>query len=116
MNESVIQFGPNRGLVGVFTEPNRTLKTNTGTTDCADPKCRDCASQWSFSIATSISLVHSHGKGIPVCEWIFPDWADSNVRTDVKDGDNRALLDAQDAMEYLRDQNGCNEFVVIGPL
>lgn len=111
MNEKVIRFGNAEHLVGVLSTPTKApssdqpmaLILNAGIVHRSGPfrlhvdLARSLAAQGYASLRMDLS-----GLG------------DSDIRREIADGQDRATLDAKDAMNFLTTETGCNKFVLIG--
>lgn len=111
MDERVIRFGAANHLVGVLSNPQESgssdrplaLFLNAGIVHRSGPfrlhvdLARSLAAQGYSSLRMDLS-----GLG------------DSDIRREIKDGQDRATLDAKDAMEFLTQETGCEKFVLVG--
>ena len=97
MNEQVFQFGPNETLTGVFTVPEAintqrpvVLILNAGITHRCGP----------FRLHVDIARRLARA-GFATMRMDLSGLGDSRVRSDVGENEDRAMLDARDAMDFI---------------
>ena len=112
MQETVCQFGPDKGLTGILTEPNESVRVadapvalilNAGIVHNIGP----------FRLHVDIARMLA-AAGFATLRIDVSGLGDSKTRTGKFVGKNRAKQDAADAMDYLADHTGGQRFVVIG--
>lgn len=115
MKQSVLNFGPKNGLTGILSLPAVGV-------DVANDENRPIA------IILNAGVVHRSGPfrlhvdiaqrlaelGYSTLRLDLSGLGDSSVRTDIVEGQNRALLDVADAMDALEKKTGNDRFVLIG--
>jgi pimeloyl-ACP methyl ester carboxylesterase len=112
MNESVIQFGPARGLVGILTEPPgaerdperpAVVMLNAGLLHRVGPN------RIYVQIARALAA-----EGYVVLRFDFSGMGDSQPRADHLPYAQSAPAEAREAMEWLAHHRGAGRFVLIG--
>lgn len=110
MNEEVFQFGTSNGLTGVLSSPDVidhtqpvVLILNAGIVHRSGP--------FRLHVDISRSLARS---GFQAFRMDLSGLGDSDVRREIDPGQNRAVLDTTDAIEFLASQTGASKFIVIG--
>jgi len=110
MNEKIIQFGPNKSLVGILTEPNVNTKklpgfifVNSGLLHRIGP----------FRIYVSLSRKLAE-SGYHSFRIDLSGKGDSLTRKNSLSLAENIKLDIKDAMDYLESQEGINQFIVCG--
>lgn len=112
MRERVCQFGPDKGLFGILTEPDVDVKVDGAP----------------IALILNAGIVHRVGPfrmhvdiarqladaGYSTLRIDLSGLGDSSPRTGKLDSKDRARLDVADAMEYLTSETGVDEFVLLG--
>lgn len=112
MRERVCQFGPGNGLFGILTEPDADLKVDGAP----------------IALILNAGIVHRVGPfrmhvdiarqlaemGYSTLRLDLSGLGDSSPRTGKFDSKDRARMDVADAMNYLTDETGIDEFVLLG--
>lgn len=112
MNESVVQFGPARGLIGIV----------------ADPADERCDPERPAVVLLNPGLLHRvgpnriyvqlaralAGEGYRVLRFDFSGMGDSRPRADHLPYTQSAPAEAREAMDWLAEQRGARSFVLIG--
>lgn len=115
MSQSVFEFGPDSGLKGILSLPPKDVMYASG-------------GESPIAIILNAGVVHRSGPfrlhvdiahelsdvGYASLRLDLSGLGDSSVRTNVVEGQNRALLDVANAMDALQQQTGKNRFVLIG--
>ncbi len=111
MQESVCQFGPDNGLTGILTQPNES----------------DRVADAPVALILNAGIVHNIGPfrlhvdiarqlaeaGFSSLRIDLSGLGDSETRTG-KSVDDRAVLDATDAIDFLAEHLSCGSVVVVG--
>ena len=112
MKERVCQFGPDLNLVGILTEPAEEdlqpdapviLMLNAGLLHHVGPN------RMSVEFARRLA-----GCGIRSLRFDLSGCGDSELPSEAKLDENRALLDIKDAMDFLELKHDIRRFVIIG--
>ena len=110
MNEKAFQFGPANCLTGTLCTPAESdrdrpvvLILNAGVVHRSGPF------RLHVDIARRLARV-----GFSSMRLDLSGLGDSGVRNEVRSSDNRALLDASDAMDFLESETGASRFLVVG--
>lgn len=112
MQESVIQFGPQDGLLGILTTPDASARVDGAPT----------------AVIINAGIVHRVGPfglhvdlarklaiaGYSTLRMDLSGLGDSQPRTEKLKGENRAVLDVSDALDYLSTHFGTQQFVMLG--
>jgi pimeloyl-ACP methyl ester carboxylesterase len=112
MQETVIQFGPDQGLLGILTTPADSVRV-------ADAP---------IAVVINAGIVHRIGPfglhvkmarqlaeaGFSTLRLDLSGLGDSLPRTEKLAGQNRAVLDVTDALDFLQANHNRDRFVVIG--
>ncbi len=112
MQESICNFGPDGGLLGILTTPDDDIKK-------ADAP---------IALILNAGIVHRVGpfrmnvdlarglaaQGFSAMRIDLSGLGDSAPRTGKLDNEDRAELDVSDAMDYLTEKTGVKEFVLLG--
>jgi len=113
MKETVCQFGPNNGLLGILTTPD------------ADKAVANAP----VAVVINAGIVHRVGpfrlhvhmarqlaeRGFSTLRMDLSGLGDSQVRSGkLKSNDERAILDVSDALDYLKEATGQDQFVLLG--
>ena len=110
MKETVVRFGPNKGLMGILTEPADCLAggpvaviLNAGMTHRVGP----------FRLHVHLAR-RLAGQGFRVFRLDLSGRGDSQIRAGKLSHEERAQLDVQDAFDCLAEKLGVGKFVLIG--
>ena len=110
MNEQVFQFGPNDTLTGVLSAPEVidtqrpvVLILNAGITHRCGP----------FRLHVDIARRLAQ-QGFAAMRMDLSGLGDSRARTDVGENQDRAVLDAKDAMDFVESQTTVDKFIMLG--
>ena len=112
MKERVYRFGPQRSLVGIYTEPS------------PDEMIPDAP----LAVILNAGIVHHIGPfrlhvdlarrladaGFRTLRLDLSGLGDSGLRAGKMDASQRALLDVRDALDFLQQHHGVQRFVVMG--
>ena len=112
MQESIVQFGPNDGLMGILTTPEASARIEGAPT----------------AVIINAGIVHRIGPfrlhvniarqlaeaGFSTLRLDLSGLGDSQSRTEKLNGENRAVLDAKAAMDHLQASGQSENFVLIG--
>ena len=112
MQESVVQFGPNNGLIGFLTTPDESVRIAGAPT----------------AVILNAGIVHRIGPfrlhvdvarqlaaaGYSTLRIDLSGLGDSQPRTEKLRGENRAVLDVADALDYLQANYDADRFVLLG--
>ena len=112
MQESVIQFGPNDGLIGFLTTPDESVRVANAPT----------------AVILNAGIVHRIGPfrlhidiarqlaaaGYSTLRVDLSGLGDSLPSTEKLGDKNRAVLDVADAFDYLGENQGADKFVLLG--
>lgn len=112
MQETVIQFGPDKGLLGILTTPADSVRV-------ADAP---------IAVVINAGIVHRVGPfglhvkmarqlaeaGFSTLRLDLSGLGDSLPRTEKLGGENRAVLDVADALDFLQANHDSDRFVMIG--
>lgn len=112
MQETVIQFGPDQGLLGILTTPADSVRV----------------AEAPIAVIINAGIVHRIGpfglhvklarqlaeSGFSTLRLDLSGLGDSLPRTEKLDGQSRAVLDVVDALDFLQSQHGANRFVILG--
>ena len=112
MQESVVQFGPNNGLIGFLTKPDESVRVADAPT----------------AVILNAGIVHRIGPfrlhvdiarqlaaaGYSTLRIDLSGLGDSQPRTEKLRGENRAVLDVADAFDYLETNYDSDNFVLLG--
>ena len=112
MNERVYRFGPNRSLVGIYTEP----------------AAADQVPDSPIAVVLNAGIVHRIGpfrlhvdlarrlaaSGFRTLRLDLSGLGDSGLRAGTMDAPSRALHDVRDAIDFLQTKHGVDQFVVMG--
>lgn len=112
MQETVIQFGPDKGLLGILTTPADSVRVaeapiavviNAGIVHRVGP--------FGLNVKMARQLAES---GFTTLRLDLSGLGDSLPRTEKLGGENRAVLDVVDALNFLQTHYGSDRFVIIG--
>ena len=112
MQESVCNFGPDGGLLGILTTPDDDLKKDDAP----------------IALILNAGIVHRVGpfrlnvdiarelaaRGFSAMRIDLSGLGDSAPRTGKLESENRAELDVSDAIDFLTEKTGVKEFVLLG--
>ena len=112
MQESVVQFGPDNGLIGFLTTPDESVRVANAPT----------------AVIINAGIVHRIGPfrlhvdiarqlaaaGYSTLRIDLSGLGDSQPRTEKLRGENRAVLDVTDAFDYLAANHHADKFVLLG--
>jgi pimeloyl-ACP methyl ester carboxylesterase len=112
MRETVCNFGPANGLFGILTTPDDDVKVNGAP----------------IALILNAGIVHRVGpfrmhvnlarslaaQGFSTMRIDLSGLGDSSPRTGKLETENRAEMDVADAMDFLTQQTGVEEFVLLG--
>ena len=112
MQESVVQFGSNNGLIGFLTTPDKSVRVADAPT----------------AVILNAGIVHRIGPfrlhvdiarqlaeaGYSTLRIDLSGLGDSQPRTEKLRGENRAVLDVADAFSYLEANHDSDSFVLLG--
>ena len=112
MQETVIQFGPDKGLLGILTTPADSVRV------AGAP----------IAVVINAGIVHRIGPfglhvkmarqlaeaGYTTLRLDLSGLGDSLPRTEKLDGESRAVLDVVDALDFLQAHHNSNRFVILG--
>ena len=122
MNEQAFQFGPHKNLAGVLTTPSVEPVTEPSNPSSGHQSERPVA------LILNAGIVHRSGPfrlhvdisralaehGFSSLRMDLSGLGDSAVRTEIAEGQNRAELDAGDAIDFLQSEFGADRVVVMG--
>ena len=112
MQETVIQFGPDKGLLGILTTPDASARVagapiavviNAGIVHRIGP--------FGLHVKLARQLAQS---GFSTLRLDLSGLGDSLPRTQKLDGQNRAVLDVADALDFLQAEYNTDRFVIMG--
>jgi len=110
MKETVLRFGPNKGLMGILTNPDNCLADspvavilNAGITHRVGP----------FRLHVHLAR-RLAAQGFRVLRLDLSGRGDSQIRIGKQSNEERAKLDVQDAFDCLAEKLGVSKFVLIG--
>lgn len=112
MQETVIQFGPDKGLLGILTTPADSVRVDGAP----------------IAVIINAGIVHRIGPfglhvkmarqlaeaGYSTLRLDLSGLGDSQPRTEKLGGENRAVLDVEDALDFLQANHDSDRFVIIG--
>lgn len=111
MNESVIQFGAANNLVGIVSAPTETLSADQPMALILNAGIVHRSGPFRLHVDIARSLAK---QGYASLRMDLSGLGDSELRRDIREGQDRAILDAKDAMDVLSRETGCTNFVLIG--
>lgn len=112
MIEQVCNFGPNNGLFGILTTPDADVKVN-GAPIALILNAGIVHRIGPFRIHVDIARQLAH-RGFSTLRLDLSGLGDSAPRTGKLEVEDRAELDVSDAMDFLIEKEGINEFVLLG--
>jgi len=112
MQETVVQFGPDQGLLGILTTPHDSVRIvgapiaviiNAGIVHRIGP--------FGLHVKMARQLAEA---GFSTLRLDLSGLGDSLPRTEKLGGENRAVLDVSDALDFLQANHGSDRFVMLG--
>jgi dienelactone hydrolase len=110
VKERAVTFGPDSCLVGILSEPDKVsaelpaiLLFNVGLNHHVGPH------RLNVELARSLAE-----RGYVALRFDLGGLGDSEPRRDTRSDEERAVLDVQDAMNFVQERKGIQEFVVVG--
>lgn len=112
VNESVCHFGPDEGLFGILSSPlDGDRKTDAPIALIVNAGIVHRVGPFRLHVDMARQLA---AAGFSTMRLDLSGLGDSAQRTGKIDGEARAQLDLQDAMDYLESKTGVSKFVIIG--
>jgi dienelactone hydrolase len=112
VNERTVTFGPDAGLCGVMTEPDKAveypnapivLMWNVGLNHHVGPR--------RFNVELARALAR---RGVSSLRFDLAGLGDSEARRDTRSDHERAMSDVRDAMAYMEKRRGARTFILVG--
>ncbi|MEM0924427.1 MAG: hypothetical protein AAGJ83_00180 [Planctomycetota bacterium] len=111
MNEQVLRFGPNETLLGILTQPSGARRTHTPVALILNAGVVHRVGPFRLHVDLARSLAD---RGYTSLRMDLSGLGDSEVRKELPDEEDRAMLDINDALDALEQKLGVSEFVPMG--